>query len=109
MFKGVFRHLHAGFPLEGGGELGYANYFTYVRWNRRPIVFEVLSHREGMNLTSAEYEAFLQRSWALQAKGFFVVRITDIELEYARKHVYERVSYAVRQTEWLRVRWDRAV
>ncbi|HZG87429.1 hypothetical protein [Paenibacillus sp.] len=107
--KGAFRHLRAGCPLDGAEELRFACYFTYFRWNRRPIVFEILSHRVGVELTEAEYALFLERSRALEAQGFRVVRITDVELAYARKHVYERAAYAMSRSGWGDEGWGTAI
>jgi len=108
--KGVFRHLQAGCPLDGAEELRFVSYFTYFRWSRRqPVVFEILSHREGGGLSGAEYALFLERSRALEAQGFRVVRITDVELAYARKHVYERVVYAMSRSGWGGEGWGTAI
>lgn len=108
--KGAFRHLQAGCPLDGAEELRFVCYFTYFRWSRRmPIVFEILSHREGGGLSGAEYALFSERSRALEAQGFRVVRITDVELAYARKHVYERVAYAMSRSGLSSGGWGTAI
>ncbi|MCI3923352.1 hypothetical protein MO973_24300 [Paenibacillus sp. TRM 82003] len=96
VFEFDFRFLRPGFPLMGEQELDYADYFLYIRPGGAPIVFEIFSHRTaGRRLTALEYEAFAERSGALAAHGFLAVRITDIELEYAMKHVKARVTCAL--------------
>jgi len=100
MFEYNFRYLRCGCPLEGRSELGYVQYFTYLRRGRRPVVFEVLNHNAArLNLSVEEYEVFAEQSEALDSLGYMTVRITDIELDYALKHVRERVSHALSSSE----------
>ncbi|WP_309121742.1 hypothetical protein [Paenibacillus sp.] len=96
MFDYDFRYLQCGCPLDGRREVGYVQYFSYLRRDRKPIVFEVLNHYAArLNLSLEEYELFSEQSEALDSLGYMTVRITDIELDYARKYVSERVVCAI--------------
>ncbi len=100
MFDYNFRYLHFGCPMEGRGEVGYVQYFSYLRRGRKPVVFEVLNHYAAkLQLTVEEYEAFAEQSEALDSLGYITVRITDVELDYARRYVGERVSGALEFSE----------
>lgn len=100
MFEFNFRYLHCGCPLEGRKEVGYVQYFTYLRRGRRPVVFEVLTHyASNLRLTVEEYETFAEHSEALDSLGYVTIRVTDVELDFARRYVSDRVSSALEFSE----------